>query len=209
MTGFDNGTLQGGIFAQTKQFGSVLRGYGPPVPAAGVTGDLYLDVQTKLLYEKRTSSDLNPWGNYLFAVPDTYADTLKWFSSSPPTNDFGVTGDYCIQWSGYNNYGTEPSLYGPKAAYGWPEIGVGLDTELDPTYAGYALPVGLSGEGDATAFSTSTQIIVVGLLDEYILAMPVPLDGGTPVSQLGLPAGPVQVPMNLNPLYGAANQHVV
>lgn len=209
MTGFDNGTLQGGVFFQAKQFGSVLRGYGPPVPAAGVAGDLYMDVQTKFLYEKRTSNDLNPWGNYLFAVPDAYADTLKWFSAFPPTNNFGVTGDYCIQWAGYSNYGTEPSLYGPKAAYGWSEIGTGPDTEVDPTYAGYTLPAGLSGEGDATAFSSSTQEIVVGLLDEYILAMPVTLSAGTPVSQLGLPAGPVQVPMNLNPLYNAANQHTV
>ena len=46
MAGFDNGTLQSGIYFQTKQLGSILRGFGPPVPQAGVVGDVFIDVQT-------------------------------------------------------------------------------------------------------------------------------------------------------------------
>lgn len=209
MSGFDNGSAHGGVFAQTKQFGSILRGFGPPVPTAGLVGDLYLDTQTNFLYVKREAEDTDPWGNYLFQVPAQYAPTLKWFSAAAPTNDFGLTGDYCIQWSGYNNYGTVPSLYGPKAAYGWTEIGEGPGAIIDPTYAGYALPAGLSDEGAPLAFSSSSQLIVAGLLDEYILAIPVITDGGTVLSQVGLPAGPVQVPMNLNPQYTAVNEHAV
>lgn len=209
MTGFDNGTLQSGVFAQTKQFGSVLRGFGPPVPTAGAVGDAYMDVQTGFFYVKRSNNDVDPWGDYLLQIPVAYQPALKWFSAYAPTNDFGVTGDYCIALAGYANYGTEPSLYGPKAAYGWSEIGEGPSVSIDPVYAGAVLSAGLTDEGAALPFSTSTQLVVIGLLDEYILALPVLDDAGTPVSQLGLPAGPVQVPMPLNPLYTANNEHTV
>lgn len=195
--------------SQVKQFGSILRGFGPPAPTAGLVGDLYLDVQTNFLYAKREAEATDPWGNYLFAVPVNYAPTLKWFSAAAPTNDFGLAGDYCLAWAGYANYGTGPSLYGPKAAYGWPEIGEGPDTNIDPTYAGYAIAVGLADEGAALPLSSSSQLIVTGLLDEYILAIPVVTAGGTSISQLGLPEGPVSAPMNLNPQYSAVNEHAV
>ena len=123
MSGFDNGTMQGGIFAQTKQFGSILRGFGPPVPQAGLMGDLYIDTQTWQLFNKRTSltaSGVDPWGHYLFVVPPTYQARLKWFSSSPPTNDVGIDGDYALVWAGYPNYGLQPSIAGPKAGGVWP-----------------------------------------------------------------------------------------
>ena len=87
MSGFDNGTVQQGIFAQTKQFGPVLLGAGPPVPSTGVVGDVYIDTQTFFLYVKRSNDKTDPWGNYLFLVPVTYQGVLSWFSSAQPTND--------------------------------------------------------------------------------------------------------------------------
>lgn len=137
MSGFDNGSLQSGIFAQTKQFGSIIRGFGPPAPQAGVVGDLYLDTQQWFLYNKRStdaSGDVDPWGHYLFQVPATYQNTLKWFSSSPPKNDVGVDGDYFMLWGGYPNYGMQPSIYGPKAAGAWPANPAAVAVTLNPLY---------------------------------------------------------------------------
>lgn len=137
MSGFDNGTLQSGIASQVKQFGSIIRGFGPPTPQAGVVGDLYIDVQTWFLYNKRAtsgSSDVDPWGHYLFMVPATYQAQLKWFSAYPPTNDIGVNGDYCLLWGGYPNYGLQPSIFGPKAAGAWPGSPNAVTVSLNPVY---------------------------------------------------------------------------
>lgn len=124
MSGYDNGTLQQGVFAQTKQFGSVLRGSGDPAPGVGVVGDFYLDILTWLLFVKRADGKTSPWGNWLFQVPATYRATLKWFSASQPGNTVGVDGDYCLVWGTYPNYGTQPSILGPKVAGAWPTIPV-------------------------------------------------------------------------------------
>lgn len=210
MAGFDNGTLQGGIFFQAKQFGSILRGFGPPVPQAGVVGDLYLDVQTWFLFNKRSTDaegDLDPWGHYLFQVPPAYRTQLKWFSSYPPTNDVGVAGDYCLLWAGWLNYGMQPSIYGPKQATAWPENGNGGTILIAVAGAGTVLPVGLSDEGAPLTYSTSTQLIVVGLSDEYILAVPVTANAGDPVTQQGLQSGPVNIAVSINPLYTAEDEH--
>ncbi len=207
MTGFDNGTQQQGIFAQAKQFGSILRGNGPPVPQAGVVGDLYLDVQTWFLYEKRSAQATDPWGHYLFEVANTYQSGLKWFSSSLPTNDFGVDGDYCLLWAGFNNYGLQPSICGPKANNCWPESGDGPDILLDAAYAGYELPVGVSDEGTALAFSNSWQLIVAGEDDEYILSVPVSQLPNTSVLQAGLQSAPNIIAVDLDPLYTAIDKH--
>lgn len=129
--------MQGGLYFQVKQFGSILRGNGPPVPQAGVVGDLYLDVQTWQLFNKRSpdsAGDVDPWGHYLFVVPSTYRATLKWFTTSPPTADTGVNGDYCLLWGGYPNYGLQPSVYGPKAAGAWPSSPVAVGVALNPLY---------------------------------------------------------------------------
>lgn len=137
MSGFDNGTLQGGVFAQSKQFGSILRGFGPPVPQAGSVGDVYMDVQTWFLYTKRStdaSGDVDPWGHYLFVVPATYQAQLKWFVPSMPTNDIGVNGDYALLWGGYPNYGLQPSILGPKAAGVWPANPASVAVALNPLY---------------------------------------------------------------------------
>lgn len=212
MSGFDNGTLQGGIFFQTKQFGSILRGFGPPVPQAGVVGDVYIDVQTWNLFEKRSAAagdELDPWGHYLFVVPALYRATLKWFSTSAPADDIGVAGDYCLLWGGYTNYGLQPSIFGPKQATSWPENGVGANTSIAAAGAGTVLQVGLVDEGAALPDSNSTQLIAVGLLDEYILAVPVTANAGDPVLQLGLQSGPAQVTVTLNPLYTAQDEHSV
>lgn len=134
MSGFDNGTLQQGVFAQAKQFGPVLLGTGEPVPSAGVVGDVYIDTQTQFLYVKRTSGETSPWGNYLFAVPLTYQGSLKWFSSAHPTNDLGANGDYCLLWAAYPNYGLQPSILGPKAAGAWPTNPAAVAVALNPLY---------------------------------------------------------------------------
>lgn len=210
MAGFDNGTLQDGVRAQAKQFGSILRGLGPPAPQAGVLGDMYIDVQTFFLYARRGVEITDPWGRYLFQVPVAYQPTLKWFSSSMPPNSVGVVGDYCLLWSGYNNYGALPSVYGPKAASGWTENGDGPDLLLDLAYAGYELPAGLSDEGAPTAYSTSSQLIVAGLSNEFILAIPVAQIANSPVTGEGLPSTPTPAAgVVLNPTYAATDVHAV
>lgn len=211
MSGFDNGTVQNGVFFQTKQFGSILRGFGPPVPQAGVVGDLYIDVQTWQLFNKRTTGvdDLDPWGHYLFIVPLIYRTTLKWFNSYAPGNDVGATGDYCLLWAGWTNYGIQPSFYGPKQTSGWPENGNGPNILIAVPGAGTVLPVGLTGEGAAIPDSPSTQLIVVGLLDEYILPVPVAAGAGSPVVQQGLQSGPAAVVVAVNPLYTVTDNHAI
>lgn len=137
MSGFDNGSLQGGVYFQAKQFGSILRGFGPPVPQAGVIGDLYIDTQTFNLYNKRStdaSGDVDPWGHYLFVVPVTYQTRLKWFSAYAPTPDVGIDGDYCLLWGGYPNYGIQPMIYGPRAAGVWPANPVSVPVTINPLY---------------------------------------------------------------------------
>lgn len=134
MSGFDNGTLQQSVFAQTKQFGPILRGTGEPSPTAGIVGDVYLDTQTWFLYVRRSDNEISPWGNYVFPIPDTYQTTLKWFSSAHPANDLGIDGDYCLLWGGYPNYGLQPSILGPKAASAWPANPVAVDVVLNPLY---------------------------------------------------------------------------
>lgn len=210
MGGFDNGSLQGGIFFQAKQFGAILRGFGPPVPQAGVMGDLYIDVQTWQFFNKRAAASIiDPWGEYLFVVPAPYRPTLKWFSSSAPGDDIGVAGDHCMLWGGWANYGMQPSIYGPKQAAGWPENGDGPNTVIAALGAGTVLPVGLEGEGAALPDSPSTQLIVVGILDEYILSVPVAAGAGDLVVQLGLQSGPASIEVVINPLYTAENTHLV
>jgi hypothetical protein len=207
--GFDNGSIQGGVFFQAKQFGSVLRGAGPPVPQSGVVGDVYIDTQSWFLYAKRSADNTDPWGHYLFQVPVTYRTALKWFSASAPDSSIGVPGDYCLLWSGWSNYGMQPSIYGPKQAAGWPENGNGGTVPIAAAGAGTVLPVGLLDEGAPLTYSTSTQLIAVGLADEFILAVPVTAAAGDPVTQQGLQSGPAAVAVVLNPLYTAQDGHGV
>lgn len=134
MSGFDNGTIQGSVFFQAKQFGSVLRGFGPPVPQAGVVGDCYIDVQTWQLFNKRAVNQTDPWGHYIFVVPSTYQAQLKWFVPSAPTNDIGVNGDYALLWAGFPNYGLQPLIFGPKAAGAWPANPAAVAVTLNPLY---------------------------------------------------------------------------
>jgi hypothetical protein len=210
MAGFDNGTLQGGVFAQAKQFGSILRGFGPPAPQAGVLGDLYIDVQTWQLFNKRTTTDdIDPWGHYLFVVPVVYRTSLKWFSSSAPGDDVGLPGDYCLLWAGWSNYGMQASAYGPKQPTGWPESGNGGNSLIAALGAGTVLPVGLADEGGVIAYSNSTQLIVAGLSDEYILAIPVTANAGDPVAQQGLQSGPAGIVVTVNDLYTAEDEHAI
>ncbi len=209
MAGFDNGTQQGGVFFQAKQFGAIMRGLGPPVLQSGVVGDVYIDVQTWCLYNKRSNDSTNPWGHYLFVVPPAYRTALKWFNSYAPDDDVGVAGDYCLLWGGWANYGMQPSIYGPKLDGGWPENGDGPALLIAVANAGFVLPVGLEGEGALLPDSNSTQLIAVGLTDEYILAVPVPAGAGSPVTQQGLQSGPAAVAVDLNTLYTADDQHAV
>lgn len=212
MSGFDNGTLQGGVFFQAKQFGSILRGFGPPVPQAGVVGDLYIDVQTWYLYEKRSpdaGGDVDPWGHYLFQVPPLYRTSLKWFGSSPPMNDIGVVGDYFLAWGGYSNYGMQPSIYGPKQWTGWPSNGDGPGTVIASGYGAIVRQVGLTGEGANLADASSTQLVALGLLAEYVIPAAVTMNDLDPVAQLGLQSGPTLVQVSINSLYTAEDEHAI
>jgi len=212
VSGFDNGTSQGGVFFQAKQFGPILRGFGPPVPQAGVVGDVYIDTQTWQLFNKRSpdsAGDVDPWGHYLFVVPVAYRATLKWFSSSAPDDSVGAPGDYALLWGGWANYGMQPSIYGPKQATSWPENGNGPNTSIAAANAGNVLQVGIVDEGAQVPMSASTAIIGVGLVDEYVLAIPVSVNAGDPVQQLGLQSGPALVAVALNTLFTAEDEHAV
>jgi hypothetical protein len=138
ISGFDNGTLQSGIFSQAKQFGSILRGSGPPVPQAGLVGDLYIDTVTLNLFTKRSTEaggDVDPWGHFLFVVPSAQQAQLKWFGASAPTNDIGINGDYYLLWGGFGNYGLNPiSVFGPKAAGVWPGAAAQVAVTLNTLY---------------------------------------------------------------------------
>ena len=139
MAGFDNGTLQGGVYSQVNQLASILRGAGPPVLQAGVVGSLYIDTQAWQLYAKRSNDsggDVDPWGHYIFAVDTAYQAQLKWFGTFPPTNDVGVNGDYYLLWAGYGNYGlgTPVSIFGPKAAGAWPGSAAAVSVTVNSLY---------------------------------------------------------------------------
>lgn len=182
------------------------------MPQAGVVGDVYIDVQTWNLFSKRSpdsGGDVDPWGHFLFVVPALYRTALKWFGSAPPTDDVGIANDYYLLWGGWQNYGLQPSIYGPKQATSWPESGNGPGTTIAVAGAGTVLPIGLSGEGAPLTDSASTQLIVVGLVDEYVLGIPVTAGAGNPVLQLGLQSGPANVAVTLNTLYTAEDSHAI
>lgn len=211
MGGFDNGSLQGGVSFQAKQFGSILRGFGPPVPGAGLVGDLFIDTQTWYLYEKRSTGaggDVDPWGHYLFQVPLAYQNALKWFSPRLPTDDIGVPGDYSLLWAGYGNYGLQPLIYGPRSAAGWVESGEGPTLALDPTFLSMALSVGVADEGTPQTYSVTTSLIAVGVAEEYVQST-VTIAANPPVYQLGVLQGPAAVAVTLNPLYTAEDAHTL
>lgn len=212
MAGFDNGTLQGGIAFQTKQFGAILRGFGPPVPQAGLVGDVYIDVTTWQLFEKRSSDsggDVDPWGHYLFVVPGLYRTSLKWFGAAAPTNDVGVVGDYFLHWAAYPNYGVQPAIYGPKQWTGWPNNGDGPGTAVATGYGATVLPVGLTAEGATATDKQASQLLAVGLLAEYVVPVPVTSGDGDTVGQLGLQSGPTLVQVSINSLYTAEDSHSI
>ncbi len=203
MAGFDNGTMQGGIYAQAKQFGSILRGFGPPVPQAGVTGDLYIDNVTFQLFEKREINGLDDWGHYLWIVPTLYHTTLKWFGPNGPNNDIGIVGDYFLQWAGYPNYGMQPLIWGPKAWSGWPENGDGPGTVI---VGNTVLPIGLLSEGAPLTDVQPSRLIAIGLLSEYIIPVPVTAAAGDPVLELGLQSSGDLISVTVNSLYTAEDE---
>lgn len=207
MPGYDNGAP--GIVSRVKLWGSILRGMGPPVPQTGVVGDLYIDVQTWQLFEKRANDLTSPWGNYIFVVPEPYRNTLKWFTGGNPPENVGIIGDYALLWGSYANYGARPSFYGPKRATGWPENGEGGVLPIAAP-GDEVLSVGIEDpEGPTLPDSTSTQLIAVGLLDEVILPRPVLNSAGDLVQSLGLRSGPLQVDVTVNSLFDALNTHGV
>jgi hypothetical protein len=211
MSGFDNGSLFGGISHQVKQHGSILRGYGPPVPQAGVVGDLYIDVVSWQLFEKRSpdsGGDVDPWGHYLFVVPGLYRNSLKFFGESAPTNDLGVVGDYYMLWGGYPNYGLQPAIFGPKQWSGWPSNGDGPGTVIATGY-GAVIRAGLTSEGSSVTDKQLTQLIAAGLLAEFTIPAAVTANEGDSVGQVGLQSGPTLVSVTLNALYTAEDGHAI
>lgn len=124
MSGFDTGVLNMSPVSRSKQHGPILRGTSAPVPAVGVMGDLYVNTANSWLYARRSGSLTSPWGRALFTVPAPYAATLKWFSSSQPSDSVGIDGDYCLLWGTYSNYGVAMRVLGPKAGGAWPSVPV-------------------------------------------------------------------------------------
>jgi len=205
MSGFD--TSRPGIVAMAKQYGSILRGWGPPVPQAGVTGDLYVDNLTYHLYEKRDINGLDDWGHYLFDVPADYRQTLKWFGSSPPDNTLGVVGDIFMLWAGYDNYGMQPMLWGPKLWTGWPENGDGPDVPIATNTASQVLQIGIADEGGPRTDIAPSQLIALGIFDEYIIPFQITAGANELVKHLGMMSGGYLVILAMNSLYTAEDEH--
>lgn len=203
MSGFS--TSRFGLDSIVKQYGSILHGYGPPVPKAGVIGDLYIDAMTFQMFEKRTHG-LDDWGHYLFIVPSPYSNNLKWFGPSAPSNTVGITGDYFMHWAGYDNYGMQLTIWGPKAITGWTENGEGPDS---PIVADSIRPLGLLDEGPLRKDMKPTQLIAVGLFDEYIIPLTVTSNQNDLVSQSGLQNTGKLVMVTINPLYAAEDTHAL
>lgn len=206
MSGFD--TSRPGIVAMAKQHGSVLRGFGPPVPQAGVVGDLYIDVLTWQLFEKRNINGLDDWGHYLFITPPLYRNSLKWFGPSAPNQTLGVPGDYFLQWAGYDNYGMQPTIWGPKLWTGWPENGDGPGTVIAYAMNG-VYRLGLADEGSVLADMMLNQLIATGIFDEYIIPIIVTANPGDPVLQLGTQSSGQLVLVAMNALYTAQDEHAL
>ncbi len=203
MSGFDTGEGNTGIIFRGKQHGSILRGFGNPVPQAGVTGDIYIDNVTFHLFEKRQVEGLDDWGHYLFSVPTLYQTRLKWFGASPPSAQIGIVGDYFMQWAGYPNYGMQPIIWGPKTFTDWPENGNGPGTIISGTTI---LPIGLLSEGTPLTDTQLTQLIAEGLLSEYIIPVPVTANSGDPILELGLQSSGSLIPVSINSLYTAEDE---
>lgn len=206
MSGFD--TSRPGIVAMAKQHGSVLRGFGPPVPQAGVVGDLYIDVLTWQLFEKRNINGLDDWGHYLFITPPLYRNSLKWFGPSAPNQTLGVPGDYFLQWAGYDNYGMQPTIWGPKLWTGWPENGDGPGTVIAYAMNG-VYRLGLADEGSVLVDMMLNQLIATGIFDEYIIPIIVTANPGDPVLQLGTQSSGQLVLVAMNALYTAQDEHAL
>jgi len=138
MSGFDNGTMQQGVYSQALQMAPIMRGSGPPVLQSGVVGSLYIDTVSWQLFAKRSNDSggsVDAWGHYLFIVPVAQQPQMKWFGTMPPTADIGVNGDYYLLWGGFGNYGLNPiSVYGPKAAGAWPANPAAIAVTLNPLY---------------------------------------------------------------------------
>jgi hypothetical protein len=207
MSGFS--TSRCSIDNIAKQYGSILRGYGPPVPKAGVIGDLYIDVLTFNLFEKRCTNSLDDWGHCLFTVPPSYKNTLKWFGSGRPDDKLGLAGDYFMQWAGYDNYGMQLTIFGPKLITGWPENGGDTTTGGPPITTAKVLPLGVSNEGSLLTDLMPNQLIAVGLLDEYFIPLSVTANPGEPVSPIGVPSTGKLVLITFNPLYTAEDEHAL
>ena len=208
MSGFDTGNSQG-IISRGKQFGPILKGFGPPSPQAGDLGDLYVDVGTWQLFAKREDDGLDPWGHYLFVVPMAYQNTLSFFGSTPPTNDLGNTGDFYLQWGGYPNYGLYPTIYGPKLWTGWPSSGVGSTVVIAPGTGGVVIQGGLLADGSSLADQQPSQLIAVGLLAEFTIPVPVTAADGDSVQQIGVATTGTVIPISPNALYTAEDEHSI
>jgi hypothetical protein len=206
MSGFS--TSRSGIDNVAKGYGSILRGYGPPVPKAGVVGDLYIDNMTFQLFEKRSSGYIDDWGHYLFTVPANYRNSLKWFGQSGPDNSLGRTGDYFLQWGGYDNYGMNPTIWGPKLLAGWPENGEGSNSNVVITSAD-VLPIGLLEDGAVLTDTMPGQLIAIGLLEEYVIPLLVTASPNDPVTPVGVPSSGMLIPFDINPLYTAEDTHAI
>ncbi len=188
----------------SKRQGAIFRGFGPPVPQAGVAGDLYIDVLTWQFFEKREIDGLDAWGHYLFTVPSTYRMSLKWFGAGAPSNNIGVNGDYYLQWAGYPNYGMQPLIWGPRDFVGWPENGDGPGLII--VVCDTVLPLGLLDEGTPLTDVQRSQLLALGLLDEYVLPFPVTADCGETILQIGLQGSGTLVTVTLNTLYTAEDE---
>jgi hypothetical protein len=199
-----------GIDNISKQYGSILRGWGPPVPKAGVLGDLYIDNLTYQLFEKREVNDRDDWGHYLWVVPSQYRNSMKWFGPSGPANTLGRPGDFFLQWAGYDNYGMQLKIWGPKLVSGWPENGEGPGNTGTPVIAvSDVRSVGLMDSGPDAKDLSGTRLWAVGLMDEYIVPLSVTANPGEPVTPVGVPSTGQLVLLTTNPLYTVEDNHVV
>jgi hypothetical protein len=182
--------------------GAILRGSGPPSPAVGHRGNVYIDVTTWNLYQRRQASGLDPWGFPLFTVPEPYRYSATHYGPGLPASNIGNIGDYYFQW-GCDSAGVFPFVHGPKAPEGWPGSADGTPRPVAQTNI---LPIGLLDEGAPIAFPSVVSVLYLGLADELVSGVAAEVATVLPI---GVSASGFVLDATLNPQAFAEAEHAV
>lgn len=98
-------------------------------------------------------------------------------------------------------------IWGPKGWAGWPENGIGASvTILD----GAVRQIGVIDEGSNRTDMALTQLLAIGVLDEYVIPYSITADQGDPVLRLGVQTtGKLLTTVTINSFYTAEDEHAI